>query len=166
MQVQDKRVDDWSQANLQGAPVLVTEEAWPISPGTLSTAGPDWPGIPAGGSSTPAAQFPSWTGGQEKQELIEENPGELQEKSQTSRDSPKTAAPWASVQEGAGRTTRGSQGSWWSSPPSQGLELREEASSEQGGLEGAVGGFQEDSQTSGSGLEPVACQTSVQQRPR
>ena len=75
LQAQDKRVDSWSQANLQGAPVLFTEEAWPLSPGILSTAGPDWPGIPAGGSSTPAVQVTSRTGSQEKKELIEETPG-------------------------------------------------------------------------------------------
>ena len=105
-------MDSWSQANLQGAPVLFTEEAWPLSPGILSTTGPDWPGIPAGGSSTPAAQLTSRTGSQEKKEPIEETPGELQENSQTSGSFPEPAAPRTLVQEGAGRTTRGSQGSW------------------------------------------------------
>ena len=139
-------MDGWSQANLQGAPVLFTEEAWPLSPGILSTAGPDWPGIPAGRSSTPAAQPTSRTGSQEKKEPIEETPGDFTE----------PAPLRTSVQERAGRPTRGSRGSLWPSPPSQELESRVGASSGQGGLEEAIGELQEDSQTSGSFSEPTA----------
>ena len=89
--------------------------------------------------------------------------GEFQENPQTSGSFPESAAPRTLVQEGAGRTTRGSQGSWWPSLPSQELESRVEASSEQGGLEEAIGELQEGSQTSGSFPEPTAFQHLVQE---
>ena len=84
LQVQAKRVDGVNPTSLQGAPVWVAREAWPAAQRTFSIAGSDWLGIPAGGSSTPAAQLTSSTGSQGKKELIEETPGELQEKSQIS----------------------------------------------------------------------------------
>ena len=95
----------------------------------------------------------------------EEAVGELQENSKTSGSFSEPAAPQTSVQGRAGRATRGSQGSWWLSPPSQELESRVGASSGQGGLEEALGTSQEDSQTSGSFSEPVARRTLVQKRP-
>ena len=117
-------MDGWSKAVLQEAPVRVTEKAWPFSPGILSTIGPDWPGIPAGRSSTPAARLTSRSRRQEKKkESIEEAPGELQEKPQASGSFSEPTAFWPLVQEGSGRSAKGTQGSLRTSPPSQGLEV-------------------------------------------
>ena len=66
LQAQDKRVEGRSKAVPQEAPVQATEGAWPLSPGILSTTGSNWPGSPAGVSSTPTARLTSRIRGQEK----------------------------------------------------------------------------------------------------
>ena len=81
LQVQAQRVEGWNPTSLQGTPIRVTREAWPVAQGTFSIPGSNWLGIPAGGSSTPTAQFSAWPRVQEKQELSEGNLGELQEES-------------------------------------------------------------------------------------
>ena len=124
LQVQAQRVEDWDPTSLQGTPVRVVREAWPVVQGTFSIAGSDRLGTSAGGSSTPTAQFPAWPRGHEKQELSKGNPGELQEEFQTPKGSPETIACEAASQEGAGKTTRRSPGSWQSSPQPQGSEPR------------------------------------------
>ena len=57
LQVQAQRVEDWDPTSLQGTPVRVIREAWPVVQGTFLIAGSDRLGSSAGGSSTPTAQF-------------------------------------------------------------------------------------------------------------